>query len=124
LLDRVGGLLGRVGAVVRSCHERWDGRGYPDGLAGTAIPLAARIVFCCDAYSAMTTDRPYRAAMSRETALAELHGNAGTQFDSTVVSALTKVVLEDRHVASTVAAEDVRVVLASRPVAPRLETQM
>ena len=61
LLDRVGGLLGRVGAVVRSCHERWDGHGYPDGLAGYEIPLAARIVFACDAYNAMTTDRPYRS---------------------------------------------------------------
>ena len=62
LLDRVGGRLARVGEIVRSCHERWDGRGYPDGLRGEEIPLAARIVFCCDAYSAMTTDRPYRAA--------------------------------------------------------------
>ena len=63
LLDRVGGLMGRVGKIVRSCHERWDGKGYPDGLAGEDIPLAARIVFCCDAYNAMTTDRPYRKAM-------------------------------------------------------------
>jgi HD-GYP domain-containing protein (c-di-GMP phosphodiesterase class II) len=92
LLDRVGGLLGRVGAVVRSCHERWDGNGYPDGLAGYEIPLAARIVFACDAYSAMTTDRPYRAAMSRETALEELWANAGTQFDPRLVSALATVV--------------------------------
>ena len=66
LLDRVGGLMGDVGKIVRSCHERWDGRGYPDGLAGNDIPLAARIVFCCDAYNAMTTDRPYRKAMRRE----------------------------------------------------------
>ena len=64
LLDRVGGLLGRIGEVVRSCHERWDGKGYPDGLKGEQIPLAARIVFVCDAYNAMTTDRPYRSAMS------------------------------------------------------------
>ena len=68
MLDRVGGLLARVGEVVRSCHERWDGRGYPDGLAGEQIPIAARIVFACDAYNAMTTDRPYRAAMPREAA--------------------------------------------------------
>ena len=65
LLDRVGGLLGRVGEIVRSCHERWDGRGYPDGLAGEEIPLAARIVFSCDAYNAMTTDRVYRKALSQ-----------------------------------------------------------
>jgi HD-GYP domain-containing protein (c-di-GMP phosphodiesterase class II) len=92
LLDRVGGLLGRVGAIVRSCHERWDGKGYPDGLTGFEIPLPARIVFACDAYNAMTTDRPYRAAMSQETALEELWANAGTQFDPRIVSALTQVI--------------------------------
>jgi HD-GYP domain-containing protein (c-di-GMP phosphodiesterase class II) len=92
LLDRVGGLLGRVGEIVRSCHERWDGRGYPDGLAGEEIPLAARIVFCCDAYNAMTTDRPYRQAMPRDDALAELRDNAGTQFDPTVAAAVERVV--------------------------------
>src|SRR3989440_3833224 len=62
LLGQVGGLLGEVGRVVRSCHERWDGGGYPDGLAGEAIPRIARIVCACDAYSAITTTRPYRAA--------------------------------------------------------------
>src|SRR5262245_64085910 len=72
MLDRVGGLLGRVGEIVRSCHERWDGAGYPDGLAGNEIHFASRIVFCCDAYNAMTTDRVYRASMSMEGALAEL----------------------------------------------------
>ncbi|HYH58531.1 MAG TPA: HD-GYP domain-containing protein [Thermoleophilaceae bacterium] len=95
LLDRVGGLMGRVGKVVRSCHERWDGGGYPDGLAGTEIPLAARIVFCCDAYNAMTTDRPYRKAMRREDALREIRENAGTQFDPAVAAALEHVVLND-----------------------------
>ncbi|MEA2385856.1 MAG: hypothetical protein QOJ22_30 [Thermoleophilaceae bacterium] len=93
LLDRVGGLLGRVGEIVRSCHERWDGRGYPDGLAGEAIPLAARIVFCCDAYNAMTTDRPYRQAMPRDDAVAELRANSGTQFDPAVAAAVERVVL-------------------------------
>ena len=92
MLDRVGGLLGRVGEVVRSCHERWDGGGYPDGLAGQAIPLEARIVFVCDAYHAMTSDRVYRAAMSREDALLELAVNAGSQFDPAVVTAITQVV--------------------------------
>ena len=66
LLDRVGGLLGRVGEIVRSCHERWDGHGYPDGLAGDQIPFASRIVFCCDAYNAMTSDRVYRKALPME----------------------------------------------------------
>ena len=61
MLERVGGVLARVGVVVRASHERWDGGGYPDGLAGDAIPLAARIVSACDAYNAMTTDRSYRA---------------------------------------------------------------
>ena len=69
MLDRVGGLLGRVGEIVRSCHERWDGKGYPDGLEGEDIPLAARIVFVCDAYNAMTTDRPYRAALPHDHAI-------------------------------------------------------
>ena len=63
LLLRVGGLLGEIGRVVRSCHERWDGEGYPDGLAGERIPLLARIVACCDAYNAMTSDRSYRKAL-------------------------------------------------------------
>jgi HD-GYP domain-containing protein (c-di-GMP phosphodiesterase class II) len=97
LLDRVGGLMGRVGKIVRSCHERWDGRGYPDGLMGQDIPLAARIVFCCDAYNAMTTDRPYRKAMRREDALAEIRDNAGSQFDPTVAAALEHVVLSDER---------------------------
>ena len=66
MLDRVGGMLGEIGEIVRSCHERWDGTGYPDGLAGDAIPLPARIVFACDAYNAMTTDRVYRRALSME----------------------------------------------------------
>jgi HD-GYP domain-containing protein (c-di-GMP phosphodiesterase class II) len=95
LLDRVGGLMGRVGKVVRSCHERWDGKGYPDGLAGEEIPLSARIVFCCDAYNAMTTDRPYRKAMPREDALAEIRDNAGSQFDPVVAASLERVILDD-----------------------------
>jgi HD-GYP domain-containing protein (c-di-GMP phosphodiesterase class II) len=115
MLDRVGGLLGRVGEVVRSCHERWDGRGYPDGLAGEEIPIAARIVFVCDAYNAMTTDRPYRSAMPREAALAELRSNAGTQFDPRIVTALVKVV--EQGTPMTLAATDgVRAVLASAPL--------
>ena len=68
MLERVGGLLARVGVVVRASHERYDGGGYPDGLAGEDIPLAARIVSACDAYNAMTTDRSYRKALSLEVA--------------------------------------------------------
>jgi HD-GYP domain-containing protein (c-di-GMP phosphodiesterase class II) len=94
MLERVGGLLGSIGRVVRSCHERWDGGGYPDGLAGEAIPRVARIVMCCDAYSAMTSDRSDRRALSREAALSELRENTGTQFDPAVVEALIAVVDE------------------------------
>ncbi len=97
LLDRVGGLMGRVGKIVRSCHERWAGKGYPDGLSGETIPLPARIVFCCDAYNAMTTDRPYRKAMRREEALAEIRDNSGSQFDPTVAAALESVVMSNER---------------------------
>jgi HD-GYP domain-containing protein (c-di-GMP phosphodiesterase class II) len=91
MLEKVGGLLGEVGHLVRSCHERWDGAGYPDRLAEEAIPLVARVVCACDAYSAMTTDRPYRKALSEADALAELRRCSGTQFDPEVVDALIAV---------------------------------
>jgi HD-GYP domain-containing protein (c-di-GMP phosphodiesterase class II) len=91
MLDQVGGMLGEVGHIVRSCHERWDGAGYPDGLAREHIPLAARIVCACDAWSAMTSDRSYRKALPRELAAAELCACAGTQFDPRVVAALVSV---------------------------------
>ena len=85
LLTRVGGLLAHVGVIIRSCHERWDGDGYPDRLAGEAIPLTARIVCVCDAFNAMITDRPYRARRTVEEALAELDRCAGSHFDPRVV---------------------------------------
>ena len=88
MLLRVGGLLGNVGRIVRSCHERWDGAGYPDGIAGEQIPLIARIVSCCDAYNAMTSDRSYRKAMPVSEAVTELRRGSGTQFDPRVVAAL------------------------------------
>jgi HD-GYP domain-containing protein (c-di-GMP phosphodiesterase class II) len=91
MLEQVGGLLGDVGRIVRSCHEHWDGGGYPDGLAGEQIPLAARIVCACDAWNAMTTDRSYRRALSREQAAAELGRCAGSQFDPRVVETLNAV---------------------------------
>jgi HD-GYP domain-containing protein (c-di-GMP phosphodiesterase class II) len=94
LLSQVGGLLGNVGRIVRSCHEDWDGTGYPDGLAGEEIPLAARIVRCCDAFSAMTTDRPYRKARPVAEALEELRRCAGTDFDPQVVEALADLVAQ------------------------------
>jgi diguanylate cyclase (GGDEF)-like protein len=78
----------RVARIVRSSHERWDGGGYPDGLKGEQIPLAARIVFAADAYNAMTTDRTYQMGMSHENAVEELRRSSGSQFDPTVVDAL------------------------------------
>ncbi|HLX20872.1 MAG TPA: HD-GYP domain-containing protein [Gaiellaceae bacterium] len=91
MLDQVGGLLSNIGNVVRSCHERWDGGGYPDGLSGERIPIAARIVCACDAWSAMTTDRSYRARLTDEEAALELRACSGTQFDPRVVGALLAV---------------------------------
>jgi putative nucleotidyltransferase with HDIG domain len=88
MLERVGGVMGEVGQIVRSHHERWDGNGYPDGLRGEQIPLEARIISCCDAFNAMTTTRPYRRAMPQSVAIAELCKCAGTQFDPRVVDAL------------------------------------
>jgi HD-GYP domain-containing protein (c-di-GMP phosphodiesterase class II) len=93
MLEKVGGLLGEVGTVIRSCHERWDGAGYPDGLAGEEIPLVARIVACCDAYNAMTTDRSYRAALPADEALGELERNSCGQFDPAVVDSLTRILV-------------------------------
>ena len=116
LLDRIGGRLARVGTIVRSCHERWDGRGYPDGLLGEEIPLAARIVFCCDAYSAMTTHRPYRTAMPRSEAISELRSNAGSQFEPRIVDALIIVLDETEEVAQSYS-DAVRAVLAGQRAA-------
>ena len=76
-----------VAGLIRSSHERWDGAGYPDGLAGDQIPLGSLIVFVCDAYSAMTGDRCYQPSMSPAAARAELRRNAGTQFSPAVVEA-------------------------------------
>jgi HD-GYP domain-containing protein (c-di-GMP phosphodiesterase class II) len=112
MLDRVGGLLSRVGEIVRSCHERWDGSGYPDGLVATEIPLESRIVFACDAYNAMTTDRSYRPALTTDAALAELKSNAGKQFDPQVVQALLHVVALGLEAAPAV--DHVRAILATQ----------
>jgi two-component system cell cycle response regulator len=89
--------LVEVAKLVRSSHERWDGAGYPDGLAAEAIPLGARVIAVCDAWDAMVTDRPYRRAMPREQALAELERCAGTQFDPDVVEAFRAVLAKPRR---------------------------
>jgi putative nucleotidyltransferase with HDIG domain len=84
-----------VHPLVRSAHERWDGRGYPDGLAGSEIPLGARIICTCDAFHAMTSDRPYRTAMPPTDAIAELRRHAGRQFDPSVVDAVVAEAMLD-----------------------------
>ena len=80
--------LAHLAPAIRAEHERWDGAGYPDGVRGDRIPIASRIVFACDAWHAMTSDRPYRRAMALGAARAELSDNAGAQFDPEVVDAL------------------------------------
>jgi len=80
--------MGSIARIVRHEHERWDGGGYPDGLAGPDIPVGARIILACDAYHAMVSDRPYRKAIGHTNAMAELSANAGSQFDPSVVEAL------------------------------------
>jgi putative nucleotidyltransferase with HDIG domain len=104
MLDQVGGFMREVGLIVRAHHERWDGGGYPDGLAGAQIPLEARIIACCDTWNAMRTDRPYRKALTHEVAAAELRSVSGTQLDPVIVDALLPIVIaadaEDRDPAA------------------------
>ena len=91
--------LSHLAPTIRAVHERWDGRGYPDGLKGEQIPLYSRAVHACDAWHAMTSHRPYRDALSTEEAVEEIRQNAGRQFDPRVVLSLSKV-LRDRHLLS------------------------
>jgi putative nucleotidyltransferase with HDIG domain len=92
LLDTVGGFMREVGLIVRSHHERWDGGGYPDGLAGEEIPLESRIIACCDTWNAMRTDRSYRKRLPFNLASEEMRAIAGTQLDPHVVAALISAV--------------------------------
>jgi HD-GYP domain-containing protein (c-di-GMP phosphodiesterase class II)/putative methionine-R-sulfoxide reductase with GAF domain len=85
--------LAAARALVIACHEHWDGSGYPLGLAGEEIPLGARIILACDAYHAMNSDRPYRAAMGRDNALAEIRRCTGSQFDPRVADAVVEAVM-------------------------------
>ena len=104
-----------VAVLVRARHERWDGRGYPDGLAGEAIPLGSRIVAVCDTYGAMISERPYRPALSHADACGELRASTGTQFDPSVVEAFMAEVqaADDEQLRDPVrdAAEHVRALL-------------
>jgi diguanylate cyclase (GGDEF)-like protein len=97
--------MAAVGKIVRAHHERWDGKGYPDGLAGEEIPLAARIIFVCDAYDAITSPRPYRKARSHDEAIAELRASAGSQLDSRVVQAFCELAKNGASPASKSAPE-------------------
>lgn len=96
LLDTVGGFMREVGLIVRSHHERWDGGGYPDGLAREDIPLESRIISCCDTWNAMRTDRSYRKRLPFEQAAAEMRSVAGSQLDPRVVAALLVAVESER----------------------------
>jgi HD-GYP domain-containing protein (c-di-GMP phosphodiesterase class II) len=89
--------LADAAVAVRHEHERWDGYGYPDGIAGEDIPLASRIVLACDAWHAMTSRRPYRLPLARQQALHELEEGAGTQFDPDVVDALLRLLKGDEE---------------------------
>jgi putative nucleotidyltransferase with HDIG domain len=103
MLDRVGGFMREVGMIVRSHHERWDGGGYPDGLAGEQIPIEARIISCCDTWNAMRTDRPYRKALDHATAEAELRSAASTQLDPGLVDSLLELVATEADAAQPAA---------------------
>jgi HD-GYP domain-containing protein (c-di-GMP phosphodiesterase class II) len=100
--------LASVRPIVRHCHERWDGLGYPDRLRGGEIPLESRIVFVCDAFHAMTTDRPYRGALPPEEACRRLRHAAGTQFDPTVVDVFLALLREEPEWADLSEARTVR----------------
>jgi diguanylate cyclase (GGDEF)-like protein len=95
--------LAEVRGIVRSCHERWDGDGYPDGKAGDEIPIESRIIFVCDAFHAMTTDRPYRKRLPVEEACRRLREGAGTQFDPAVVDVFLSLSWDDVAVAERLA---------------------
>ena len=86
--------LAEVRPIVRACHERYDGTGYPDRLMADEIPLESRIIFACDAFHAMTTDRPYREALPIEEAFRRLEEAAGTQFDPRVVAVCLRVLTQ------------------------------
>ena len=98
LLNAAGGIYSYIAPLVLAHHERWDGLGYPHGLAGEAIPFGARILTAVDAYNAMIEERPYRQALTQTEAQAEIQRCAGTQCDPSVVEALLSVLEEEEAV--------------------------
>jgi len=94
ILAAAGPSLQRIGPLVRASHERWDGKGYPDGLAGEKIPLGARIITICDSFRAMMDDRAYKPAMSVSGAIEELRRCSGAQFDPHLVDVFCRLVEE------------------------------
>ena len=120
MLDRVGGALSEAAPIVRAHHERWDGEGYPDKLAGDAIPIEARIITACDSFSAMTTNRSYRRAMTHFEAVEELERCSGTQFDPAVVAALRAVVAAEITPDAGSPLSSVELLAAQRPIADGL----
>ena len=95
ILEQAGGVFHYLAGVIVAHHERWDGQGYPKGLAREAIPMSARILAVVDSYDAMTSDRPYRKAMSPTEARAELQRCAGRQYDPVVVEAFLRMLDEE-----------------------------
>ena len=86
--------LADTAELIHSSHERIDGQGYPDGLTGPSIPLGSRIIAVCDAFDAMTSDRPYRQTITADAALEQLNQHAGTQFDATIVNTFCKQIAQ------------------------------
>jgi putative nucleotidyltransferase with HDIG domain len=122
MLERIGGFMSHIGLIVRASHERWDGRGYPDGLAREQIPLEARIVAACDAFNAMTTTRSYRRAIDPAAARAELLRCAGTHFDPDVVRALLAVLAREQPQPQIAAPGELRAVPNPPPARPASQT--
>jgi HD-GYP domain-containing protein (c-di-GMP phosphodiesterase class II) len=83
--------LGTVREIIEQHHERYDGNGYPNGLSGKELRIEGRILAVCDTYDAMTSDRPYRKAMSHEIAIREIHDHSGSQFDPEVAAAFIEI---------------------------------
>jgi response regulator RpfG family c-di-GMP phosphodiesterase len=108
--------MAQVARLVRSTHERWDGTGYPDGLALEEIPLGSRVIAVCDAFIAMTQQRPWRTTMSHDGALQELRDCAGTQFDPQLVETFCKKVYPDLYAEVLVPLEPDADVVGTRDV--------